>query len=117
MGGNMPETNQRRPYHEVKLTKDLRSTARTAELVAFIKAHIAEFKGKISESHPVPAMLFDKPEHAREFADELSKKLNIEREHIMVKSQKQGKLERSLPGNNKPDSKVRLHTTPRSPNR
>jgi hypothetical protein len=97
----MPETSERQSYHEVKITKDLRSRERTQELVSFINSHIAEFKGKTVENHPVPTMIFDKPEHAHEFADELSQKLNIPREHITVKAQPQAKHARSRPAHQK----------------
>jgi hypothetical protein len=84
----MPEGMGHRSYHEVKLTKDLRSKERTDDLVAFIDKHIKEYKGETKEGYPVPVMLFEEPDHAHAFANELSKHLNIPREHITVKPRK-----------------------------
>jgi hypothetical protein len=82
------ESPGRQSYHEVKITKDLRSKERTEDLIAFINEHITEYKGKTEESYPIPIMLFDKEDHAHIFANQLSKRLNIPREHITVKAQK-----------------------------
>jgi hypothetical protein len=84
----MPEINNRQSYHEVKVTKDLRSKERTENLVAFINKHITEYKGKTEESYPIPIMLFEEKDHAHIFANLLSKRLDIPREHITVKAQK-----------------------------
>ena len=75
-------------YHEVKITKDLRSKERTQDLIAFINEHIKEYKGKTEASHPIPVMLFEEQDHAHAFANELSKRLNIPREHITVKAER-----------------------------
>jgi hypothetical protein len=88
LGEIMPESIGRQSYHEVKLTKDLRSKERTEDLVAFINKHIAEYKGKTEEGHPIPVMLFEEQDHAHIFANQLSKRLDIPREHITVKAQK-----------------------------
>jgi len=86
----MPEMNERQSYHEVQVTKDLRSKERTESLVAFINKHIADYKGKTEESYPVPKMLFERNDLAHSFADEISKRLDIPREHIEVKAQRHG---------------------------
>jgi hypothetical protein len=86
----MPEPNERQSYHEVHVTKDLRSKERTESLVAFINKHIAEFKGKTEEAYPIPKMLFDRNDLAHAFANEISQRLDIPREHIEVKAQKGG---------------------------
>jgi hypothetical protein len=74
-------------FHEVYITKDLGSE-RNDDLKAFIDKHITEFKGKVEEKHGIPLMLFDRVQDAQQFADELSKKLNIQMEHITVKARK-----------------------------
>jgi len=84
----MTEGIGRQSYHEVKVTKNLRSKERTAGLVAFINEHIKEYKGKTEESYPIPIMLFEEKDHAHLFANQLSKHLDILREHITVKAQK-----------------------------
>ena len=84
----MPEGSERQSYHEVRITKDLRSKERTGDLVVFINEHIKEYKGKTEEGYPIPIMLFEEKDHAHLFANELSKHLNIPREHITVKAQK-----------------------------
>jgi hypothetical protein len=84
----MTESVGRQAYHEVKITKDLRSKERTQDLIAFVNEHIKEFKGKLEENHPIPTMLFEEQDHAHLFANQLSKRLNIPREHITVKAQR-----------------------------
>jgi hypothetical protein len=84
----MPEPNARRSYHEVHVTNDLRSKDRTDSLVTFINKHIGDYKGKTEESYPIPKMLFERADLANSFADEISKHLDIPREHIEVKAQK-----------------------------
>ena len=86
---NLPKENLRRVFHEVHVTKDLRSKERTEALVAFAKKHIADFKGETGEGYPIPRMLFERPENAHAFANELSARLDIPREHVTVKPQKQ----------------------------
>ena len=84
----MPEGSERQAYHEVRITKDLRSKERTGNLVVFINEHIKEYKGKTEEGYPIPIMLFEEMDHAHLFANQLSKHLNIPREHITVKAQR-----------------------------
>ena len=74
-------------FHEVYITKDLGSE-RNEKLKAFINKHITEFKGKTEEKHGIPQMLFDRKQDAQKFADELSARLNIQKEHITVKARK-----------------------------
>ena len=74
-------------FHEVYITKDLGSE-RNEKLKAFINKHITEFKGKIEEKHGIPQMLFDRKQDAQKFANELSARLNIQKEHITVKARK-----------------------------
>jgi hypothetical protein len=84
----MPEGSERQSYHEVRITKDLRSKERTGDLVVFINEHIKEYKGKTEEGYPIPIMLFEEKDHAHLFANQLSKHLDIPREHITVKAQR-----------------------------
>ena len=74
-------------FHEVYTTKDLGSE-RNAELVDFIGNHIAEFKGRTEDKHGIPLMLFERKQDAQTFANELSARLNIQKEHITVKAKK-----------------------------
>ena len=74
-------------FHEVYITKDLGSE-RNEELKAFIEKHITAFKGKTETKHGVPLMLFERKQDAQKFADELSARLDIQKEHITVKAEK-----------------------------
>ena len=74
-------------FHEVYITKDLGSE-RNEDLIAFINKHIAEFNGKTEEKHGIPEMLFERKQDAQKFANELSGRLNIQKEHITVKARK-----------------------------
>jgi hypothetical protein len=74
-------------YHEVFVTKDLGSE-RNDKLVAFIGKHIAEFKGHTEEKHGIPIMIFERKLDAQLFANELSARLDIKKNHITVKAQK-----------------------------
>lgn len=74
-------------FHEVYITKDLGSE-RNEELIAFIDKHIAEFKGMIETKHGIPLMLFERKQDAQNFANELSARLDIPKEHITVKAKK-----------------------------
>ncbi len=74
-------------FHEVYITKDLGSE-RNEDLKAFIEKHISEFKGKTEDKHGIPLMLFERQQDAHNFANELSARLNIQKEHITVKARK-----------------------------
>jgi hypothetical protein len=74
-------------FHEVYITKDLGSE-RNEELVAFIDKYITEFKGHIEDKHGIPLMLFERKQDAQTFANELSARLSIQKEHITVKARK-----------------------------
>lgn len=74
-------------FHEVYITKDLGSE-RNEELKAFINKHITEFKGMTEEKHGIPQMLFDRKQDAHKFANELSVRLGIQKEHVTVKARK-----------------------------
>jgi len=74
-------------FHEVYITKDL-GPERNEDLVAFVAKHITEFKGKTEDKHGIPLMLFEKKQDAQKFANELSARLNIHKEHITVKARK-----------------------------
>jgi|GEM_PF-576940 len=74
-------------FHEVYITKDLGSE-RNEKLKAFINKHITEFKGNIEEKPGIPQMLFERKQDAQEFANELSVRLDIQKEHITVKARK-----------------------------
>jgi hypothetical protein len=74
-------------FHEVYITKDL-GAERNEKLVAFIGKHIAEFKGHTEDKHGIPLMLFERKQDAHTFADELSARLDIQKEHITVKARK-----------------------------
>jgi hypothetical protein len=76
-----------RAFHEVYITKDL-DPERNEELMSFIDKHITEYKGKTEEKHGVPKMLFDSKQDAQKFADKISAKINISKEHITVKARK-----------------------------
>ncbi len=76
-----------RAFHEVSITKDLGSE-RNEDLIAFINKHIADFKGKIEAKHGIPQMLFERRQDAQIFANHLSARLNIQKEHISVKARK-----------------------------
>jgi hypothetical protein len=73
--------------HEVYITKDF-GAERNEELMAFIGKHIAEYKGKTEEKHGIPLMLFERKQDAQKFANELSVRLNVPKEHITVKARK-----------------------------
>jgi len=74
-------------FHEVYITRDLRS-GRKEELVAFIGEQIAEFKGSTEYKPGIPFMLFERRQDAQKFANALSKKFDIQKEHIMIKARK-----------------------------
>ena len=74
-------------FHEVYITKDLGSE-RNKDLIAFINKHISGFKGKTEDKHGIPLMLFERQQDAHNFANEISEKLNIPKEHISVKARK-----------------------------
>jgi hypothetical protein len=73
--------------HEVYITKDL-GPEREGDLIAFIDKHITEFKGKTEDKHGIPVMLFERQQDAHKFANELSARLNIRKEHITIKARK-----------------------------
>jgi hypothetical protein len=81
------ETPDYKAYHEVYVTKDLGSL-RNDQIVAFIGKHIAGFKGHTEDKHGIPLMLFERVQDAHSFANELSGKLDIPKEHITVKARK-----------------------------
>ena len=74
-------------FHEVYITKDLGSE-RNEQLKVFINKHITEFKGQTEEKHGIPQMLFERNLDAQEFANELSVRLDIQKEHVTVKARK-----------------------------
>jgi hypothetical protein len=74
-------------FHEVYVTKDL-GAARYEDLTAFIGKHITEYKGKTEDKHGIPLMLFDRRQDAQKFANEISARLDIQKEHIAVKARK-----------------------------
>jgi hypothetical protein len=76
-----------RALHEVYITNDFRAE-RNEELLAFIGKHIAEYKGKTEDKHGIPLMLFDRRQDAQKFANELSARLNVPKEHITIKARK-----------------------------
>ena len=73
--------------HEVYITKDL-GPERNEDLKAFIEKHITEFKGQTEDKHGIPLMLFERQQDAHKFANELSARLNIQKEHITIKARK-----------------------------
>ena len=76
-----------RAFHEVYITKDLGSK-RNKEVVDFISKHISAFKGHTEDKHGIPLMLFDRSQDAHNFANEISARLDIQKEHITVKARK-----------------------------
>jgi hypothetical protein len=81
------ETPGYKAFHEVYITKDLGSE-RNEKVVAFIDEHIKEFKGHTEDKHGIPLMLFERKQDAQTFANELTEKLKIEKEHITIKARK-----------------------------
>ena len=84
---SLGHTPKFRAYHEVFITKD-QGSQRNQEVLDFIEKEIAEFKGKTEPKHGIPVMLFERQADAHKFANHMSDKLNIPREHIEVKAQK-----------------------------
>jgi hypothetical protein len=84
---SLGHTPKFRAYHEVTITKDLGSV-RNQEVIAFINKNISESKGKTEDKHGIPTMLFERQADAHKFANHMSSKLNIPKEHIEVKAQK-----------------------------
>ena len=80
-------TDHFKALHEVHVTGNL-ARANRAEVRDFIEKRIAEFGGHWQDDSPTPTMLFERPADAERFADELSLKLNIPRQHISVKASK-----------------------------
>lgn len=76
-----------RAFHEVFITKDLGSH-RNEEVIAFISKHIATFKGHTEDKKGIPLMIFERKQDAQTFANELSARLDIQKEHITVKARK-----------------------------
>ena len=76
-----------RALHEVYITKDF-GPERNEELVAFIGKRIAAYQGKTEDKHGIPLMLFDRRQDAQKFANELSARLNVSKEHITIKARK-----------------------------
>ena len=74
-------------FHEVFITKDL-GAQRNEEIIAFIGKHITEFKGHTEDKSGIPLMLFERNQDAQTFANELSAKLGIHKEHVSVKARK-----------------------------
>jgi hypothetical protein len=74
-------------FHEVYITKDL-GAQRNQEVIAFIDKHIAEFNGHTEDQHGIPLMLFGRKQDAQTFANEMSARLDIQKEHIEVKARK-----------------------------
>jgi hypothetical protein len=65
-------------FDEVYITRDLGSE-RNEELKAFINKHICEFKGKAEEKHGIQQMLFERKLDAQKFVNELSARLDIQK--------------------------------------
>jgi hypothetical protein len=74
-------------FHEVYVTKNL-GAHRNEETVTFISKHISGFHGHTEEKHGIPLMLFERQQDAHTFANELSARLDIPKEHISVKARK-----------------------------
>lgn len=74
-------------FHEVYITKDL-GAQRNQEAIAFIDKHVTEFNGHTEDKHGIPLMLFDRKQDAQTFANEISARLDIQKEHITIKARK-----------------------------
>jgi hypothetical protein len=85
--GSLGRSPKYKAYHEVHITKDL-GAKRNDEVKTFIGQHIQAHKGKAVDKHGIPQMLFEVKANAAKFANELSSKLGIPREHIEVKAEK-----------------------------
>ena len=81
------ETPAYKAFHEVYITKDLGST-KNEEVTAFVRDRITLFKGHIEDKHGIPLMLFEHKQDAQRFANELSIKFKIQKEHLAIKAQK-----------------------------
>jgi aromatic ring-opening dioxygenase catalytic subunit (LigB family) len=80
-------TPKYKAFNEVYVTKDLGSR-RNDELVAFVAKYIDEYKGHKEDKHGIPLMLFDRKKDAQTFTNEVSARLNIQKEHITIKARK-----------------------------
>jgi hypothetical protein len=60
----------------------------TLPRITFIDKHITEFNGHTEDKHGIPLMLFERKQDAHTFANELSARLDIQKEHITVKARK-----------------------------
>ena len=80
--------SDRTEQHVVIITKSL-GEERRDELIAYINAHLAEFKGKTEDKrsgrHGLLLMVFERQQDAHLFANAISKALDFPREHIEVK--------------------------------
>jgi len=76
-----------RAFHEVYITKDF-GAERNEEIMAFIGKSIAEYRGRTEDKHGIPLMLFDRRQDAQKYANELSARLDVAKEHITVKARK-----------------------------
>jgi len=81
------ETPSYKAFHEVYITKDLGAT-KNEELITFINKNIAESKGHTEDKHGIPLLLFERKQDAQAFSNELSTRLNIQKEHITIKARK-----------------------------
>jgi hypothetical protein len=81
------ETPAYKAYLEVHITKILGSTT-NEEVAIFANKNIVQFKGHIEEKAGIPLMLFERNQDAQGFANELSAKFKIPKEHISIKAQK-----------------------------
>jgi hypothetical protein len=81
------KTPSYKALHEVRVTRDLGSE-RNEKLAEFINKHIAEFKGHTEGKRGIPSMLFERKQDAQIFANELTAKLRIPKEHITIKASK-----------------------------
>ena len=74
-------------FSEVYITKDF-GPERNKDLMSFIDKHIADFRGKAEDKQGIPLMLFDRRQDAQKFANAVSERLNVPKEHITVKARK-----------------------------
>ena len=75
--------------HVVHINKDL-GYQREGEIREFVEKHLKEYGGHTLEryQHGISLLLFDREQDASKFANDMSKKLNIPREHITVRAEK-----------------------------
>ncbi|AKG52825.1 hypothetical protein DGWBC_0136 [Dehalogenimonas sp. WBC-2] len=89
----MPKENGPHSYHEVRVTKGLKSKEEAEALAAFIGDKVHDFQGEtqqgfaITEEHfRIPKAVFTSPIKAHSFAREIETRFGIPSENIVIKA-------------------------------